>query len=253
SSEQIVRLLKLHGEEYDPDLVILYCGNNDASISGAYPDEELLAGQKLQSLRGIFSHLALYRLMRSALIGLRSSAAEDEGELTVRVSPERFGRNLAEIAAYCRKLDCPLIILKPPTPYLWPAGLQFKPFVHMTGESGQLLLPPAMAEILGRDLAYCWDEKRFADLYGEGDVFTRQVYQAGFIDSLDPAEAVEHYLALIRDGHETLPNYNNLGVACWRLGEYDQAAKALEKARGIFSNQFDNDHNPAIKAALSPL
>ncbi|MCP4567027.1 MAG: hypothetical protein GY841_05540, partial [FCB group bacterium] len=39
SSEQIVRLLKLHGEEYDPDLVILYCGNNDASISGAYPDE----------------------------------------------------------------------------------------------------------------------------------------------------------------------------------------------------------------------
>ena len=171
TSEQIVRWLAERGWDYRPDIVVLYCGNNDASISGTVTDRELLEHQKLGRMRTGLSHLALYRVMRAAFLGLAREPAAPPGEsvagLKVRVPPEQYENNLRNIADLCRRHRTPLIILKPPVPYLWPAGLQFKPFLHMTDRDGDVILPPTMIGILGRDLAYCLDRERFKELYGK--------------------------------------------------------------------------------------
>ena len=152
TTEQIKVVLEHTGWKYQPDLVIVYAGNNDASISGPSSDEELLHSQELRGLRRAFSHLALYRLLRSALAGSRTSPGELCLELKPRVSAERFGHNLAEIANQCRQHNCPVIIVKPPVPRLWPAGLQFKVFQHAGADGGRLIMPEQMRRLLGRNV-----------------------------------------------------------------------------------------------------
>jgi len=86
SSEQIARQLELTGWDYHPDIVILYCGNNDASVSGIYSDRELLALEKFVGVRSALSRSALYRIMRSFLVK-RPTEIADPNRLVVRVSP----------------------------------------------------------------------------------------------------------------------------------------------------------------------
>ncbi len=50
SSEQIRRYFERYSRSLDPDLVVLYCGNNDASLSGPYTDRELLAQTAAETL-----------------------------------------------------------------------------------------------------------------------------------------------------------------------------------------------------------
>ncbi len=254
SSEQVLRLLEKKGWDYKPDILIVYCGNNDASISGAYSDRELLAGQKLKSLRSLFSHLAMYRVMRAMLRPMNPSVTEIAPEnLKVRVTPEQYGANLASIVEQGRRRHCPVIILKPPVPYLWPAGLQFKPFLHTTGADGEVILPEAMAAILGRDITYCLDENMSRQLYGEADIFTREVYQSAFHDSLPPSEEVERYTSMTASEPDNPVWYNDLGVARWRLNDYPGADSALQSALRLFRNQHPDLQCPAIMTASSPI
>ena len=51
TSEQVKRLLDDRLWDYGIDLTLLYCGNNDASISGSLSDRELFQAQKLPGLR----------------------------------------------------------------------------------------------------------------------------------------------------------------------------------------------------------
>lgn len=98
SSEQVARFLETSGWDYAPDLVVLYCGNNDASISGARTDRELMARQKFKKLRSLCRHLALYRVMRLHPTGcfrrdLRSLRIESESVApAVRGKPEKDKR-----------------------------------------------------------------------------------------------------------------------------------------------------------------
>ncbi|MGH8003884.1 MAG: SGNH/GDSL hydrolase family protein, partial [Limisphaerales bacterium] len=144
TSEQIGRFLQLRGWRYKPDIVILYCGNNDASISGAYTDQELLEAQRFLSARRMLSRLALYRVLSGMLKPGRAFNDEAAESLKIRVSAEAFGQNLIEIALQCQKHGCPLIALKPPVPYFWPAGLQFKVFTHLGSKTGELLMSGGM-------------------------------------------------------------------------------------------------------------
>ena len=51
-SEQIwvARFLATRGWRLEPDLVVVYCGNNDASISGAVSDATLMGRQRTKGL-----------------------------------------------------------------------------------------------------------------------------------------------------------------------------------------------------------
>ncbi len=251
SSEQIVRQLELTDWDYDPDIVILYCGNNDASISGHYSDRELLESEKMIGVRSFFSRSALYRILRSVLVKKpdESTAAD---RLVVRVSPRRFGENLQSMIDQCRNHHTPLIICKPPVPLLWPAGLQFKPFLHVNGENGQLLLPPQMAVILGRNLAYCLDENLMHDIYGCFDPFTGQVLGSAYVQD-DSPDTVARRLSDSLESDSTDPVlYNNLGVAEWRSRRDHTADSLFHIARELFVREHPQLSRPAVAAAGSP-
>jgi lysophospholipase L1-like esterase len=252
SSEQIIRFLELKGWYYKPDLVILYCGNNDASISGPYSDRELLKRQRLKAVRNFLSRFALYRVLRGILAQRMSEIGGPGGSLKIRVAPDRFGENLQRIVGECAKHHCPLVILKPPVPMLWPAGLQYKVFTHVTGRDGCLILPDAMVDILGREIKYCLSGKMFVQLYGQGDKFTRIVYLSAYADSLSPAQAIERYTQLLKTDCDNPALLNNLGVSLWENGQYRKADYYLRKAREIFVDRQTDSTNPSLAAAGSP-
>ncbi|MBE9486586.1 MAG: SGNH/GDSL hydrolase family protein [Chloroflexi bacterium] len=252
SSEQIVRFLELKGWSYEPDLVILYCGNNDASISGPYSDRELLKGQRLKAVRNFLSRLAVYRVLRGVLAKRISEIGSPGGSLKIRVAPDRFGENLHRIVGECAKHHCPLVILKPPVPMLWPAGLQFKVFTHVTGRDDRLILPDAIVDVLGREIKYCLSEEMFVQLYGQGDKFTRIVYLSAYADSLSPAQAIKRYNQLLKTDSDNPALLNNLGVSLWENGQYREAGYYLQKAREMFVDRQTDSTNPSLVAAGSP-
>ncbi len=251
TSEQIKLFLTRRGWQYQPDLVILYCGNNDASISGPATDRELIEAQNLTFLRQILSKMALYRVLRGLLAGYGVTDINVE-DLILRVPRDHFQENLADIAGQCRSHNCPLIILKPPVPLLWPAGLQFKLFRHLTGRDDEAIFPEPMLEILGRPVKYCINKLYFDSLYGQTDPFTDRVFSSAYEDSLPPGKAIEYYthLAGVHDDDPII--WNNLGVSYWQIFDYDEAEKYLKKARELYLTIHPEQHTPAITATGSP-
>jgi lysophospholipase L1-like esterase len=253
SSDQVLCWLESRGWAYDPDLVVVYCGNNDASISGSFTDQELLAGQKLKALRKLCSHLAIYRLMKCFLQPQSDKTNVNQATLAVRVSPGQFGINLATIAARGREHDCPVVVLKPPVPLLWPAGLQFKPFLHLTGRNGKVILPEEMAAFLGRDIVYCIDSTQFREIYGEADIFTREVYRTALEDSLSVEFALERYRSKSVKEPDNPIWFNNFGATLWKMGKYREADSILQVALGKFFKKHGDNTPPAITACASPI
>ncbi len=248
TSEQLVRYLELHGWAFEPDIVILYCGNNDASISGFQNDRELMRKQRLSQLRALLSRTALYRLLRTVLAPGCSSAPSHEMALQVRVTPESYGENLAAIAEQCHRRNCPLIIVKPPVPLRWPAGLQFKPFCRLKGSDGQLIIPEPLAECLNRPIRYCLDRERLPAGYAGGDKFTRLVYASAYWDTLPPADAISFYNKQLDVDPQSPTLWNNLGVACWESERYAEADSCLHKARQESVRVCDSLPGPASHA-----
>ena len=252
TSEQIARWLRLYGWDWQPDLVVLYCGNNDASISGTLTDRELMAAQHAPEIRHAFAQFALYRTLRRLLTSPPQTQTNPAEQLTVRVTPEQYAENLERIAAQCRDHNRPLVILKPPVPVLWPAGLQFRLFRHITGEDGELIFPPGMAELLGRSLKYCISEERFREFYGTGDIFTREVFRSAYRDSLPPERAVTHYIDLLENRDDDPVLLNNLGVSYWEKRNCLNADIYLRVARQEFVAQHADVKSDGITAAGSP-
>lgn len=252
TSEQIVRFLELRGWSYMPDLVILYCGNNDGSVSGSSSDYELLAGQELKFVRKTLSRLALYRTLRNMLAVRAEHRQELPRTLKLRVAQERFKENVARIASQCRERDCPLIIVKPAVPYLWPAGLQCKLFTHMTGAEGQLIFPDEMAKTLGREIKYCLSRERFAELYGKGDIFTKSVYESAYDDSMNPEEAIEYYSGLLSSNPDDPVVLNNLGVSYWENKQNRMADRHLKLARKTYMHRMSALLDYNVTSAGSP-
>ncbi len=252
SSAQMARFLEQRGWDFQPDVVIVYCGNNDASLSGMSSDKELLERQKFRSVRAALSHSAFYRLLRNVLQHRRSLDNDMPERLKIRVTPQEYAENIGQIVEQCRTHNCPVVLLKPPVPHLWPAGLQFKPFLQLTGRDGQVIVPEQMALLLGRDILYCLSEERFHRLYGAGDIFTRIVFSVTPADTLPPEQA-ERYFAAQSAAHPDDPVVlNNLGVAFWRRGTYVSADSLLRRAADLFAQQHADDLSPAVRAAASP-
>ncbi len=253
TSEQIVHLLRHKGWSYQPDAVILYCGNNDASISGEYSDRELLQKQKLISLRKVLQGSALYRLLQSLFLPRVKENSLPAHPVKVRVTPDEFEENLRLIKNECRRKLIPLIILKPPVPYLWPAGLQFRVFTHLTGQTGETIIPQPLAAILGRNISYCLDSNLFHHLYGDSDIFTLAVLQSAFSENL-PADSVRKlYEDTLRREPSNPLFWNNLGVAWWRTGEYIQAEHCLITARQLYTHESAIDDDCLRFSGGSPI
>jgi len=252
TSEQIKEFLRLRGWQYRPDLVVLYCGNNDASISGSFTDREIMEKQRLIRPRKILAHLAFYRILQNLLVTRAVPGDQSPEMLKVRVPAEQFGENLNDIARQCRSRNCPLIILKPPVPLIWPAGVQFKIFTHLTGQNGELIVPEPLARIIGRELKYCIDNDEFLKIYGNGEIYTERIIRSLFNDSLPVGRAIEYYSEKLEYDSKNHLLYNNLGVSFWQNGQYREADYSLKTARALYQNEFREDHSVAVKSAGSP-
>jgi len=247
TSEQIKHFMILHGWQYRPDLVILYCGNNDASLSGYFSDRELLEASRYRRLRRIMSHSSLYQTMRGLLSKFLKNDECLPEELNLRVSPLQFGENLKDITGQCQKHNCPLIIIKPPVPLLWPAGLQFKVFRHLCDKDDKIIMPDEMRDILGREIAYCLDK----NLYKNADIFSTTVFASTFKQELTLDSATGYYKNQLQKDPSNPVLTNNLGVAYWEKGFHAEADRFLKKARRLFVNQ-NNMELPIISSASSP-
>jgi lysophospholipase L1-like esterase len=237
SSEQCRKYLETEGWTWQPDIVVLYCGNNDASLSGPASDQQLIESQRLVSVRKALSHLALYRAIRAAVSALAGSTVDaTDRHLVARVSPERFAENLRAMALDCNQHDCPLFVLKPPVPLEWPAGLQFVTFAPVTNMSGQYLLPPELRRILGREIRYCIEPQALTEKYGRPDWFTKATYARVYDDHLEAREAVQYYRRLLATDADDPVIMNNLGVSLWRTGDLVSADTMLRVARSAFVN-----------------
>jgi len=221
TSEQIKRLLIRDEALYEPDLVIVYVGNNDASISGVRSDRELLESSLSALTRSFLRNLAVARLMRRiyGMIGA-TNANSSEAPLRLRVSPTEFSENLSEIAKICASSGIPIIIIKPVVPRLWPAGIQFKPFSHYRDTVGEYIMPERLRNLLGKNFKYCFNEKMQDALYGTTDIFPRLAL-ASSEGSLHGPDAVAHFDTLVSQNPRDALFRNNLGVSLWEIKSYD--------------------------------
>jgi len=249
TSEQIGRFMEKKGWGYQPDLVVVYCGNNDASVSGPLSDSALLAGQVLVWPRTLLDHLAFYRLAKNLLGRWTASDRSPGSDLAVRVSPDRFYRNLSVLADGCRTHHCPLVLLKPPVPLLWPAGLQFKVLTHISDPAGQLIFPDEMIRIIGRKVKYCFNEDFVRELYGEADIYTEEVFNSAYDDPFEPAKAINYYAAKLDEKPDDPLLLNNLGVSFWENGQYREADHILKSARARFRKSHGGELSPAYMSA----
>ncbi len=252
SSEQIVRFMQHEGWRYEPDLIILYCGNNDASISGGYSDRELLKRQSFQVLRRHLSRSALYRILRSIIRCALPQPHIEPSHLKVRVNPDQFGGNLKWLVDECDRRSCSLIILKPAVPLMWPAALQFKMFRQVKGEQGELIMPPVLRELLGRQVKYCLPEGLLRGRNGDTDKFTQAVFRAVYHDSLLPEESIAYWQECVLNEGATPVHVNNLGVSYWEAGEFGIADSLLRLARELYSQNYDDEASEAAASAGSP-
>jgi len=200
----------------------------------------------------MLAHLAFYRILQNLLVTRAVPDDQSPEMLKVRVPAEQFGENLNDIARQCRSRNCPLIILKPPVPLIWPAGVQFKIFTHLTGQNGELIVPEPLARIIGRELKYCIDNDEFLKIYGNGEIYTERIIRSLFNDSLPVGRAIEYYSEKLEYDSKNHLLYNNLGVSFWQNGQYREADYSLKTARALYQNEFREDHSVAVKSAGSP-
>jgi lysophospholipase L1-like esterase len=249
SSEQVARFLGTQGWSLEPDLVVVYCGNNDASISGPVSDAALMGRQRMTGIRKILRGLALYRVIGMLRASLGERAVTDD-PLVVRVAPERYGENLRRMVDQAQERGVPIVLVKPPVPLLWPAGLQFKVLQQLRGEKGELVLPKQMQRILGRKIKYALDYERMNRTYGgTWSPDTRAVYGAAFSDPPSVRNAIAHY-ARSRDRNPDDPVIrNDLGVSLWQDGQLEAADRELRQAIELFRQFHAVEDDPAKTGA----
>ncbi len=253
TSEQLCRFLDTDGRRLDPDAIILYCGNNDASISGYRSDRDLFEDQRLVALRNLSAKLATYRLLRGCYASVSGGEESGGADLVRRVTEAQFAENIKSIASACLQKGVPLYICKPPVPRLWPAGLQFKIFTRLTDEQGQLLFPHVMRQLVGRELKYCISAERFDSLYGIGDKITREVFASAEVDNMTPRDAIADYSSRLLIDSCSVIDLNNLAVALWQDGQYEQADSLFRSAYRHYQEKYKDMSDPTIQAASSPI
>ncbi|MCH9031928.1 MAG: hypothetical protein IIB00_06675, partial [candidate division Zixibacteria bacterium] len=248
SSEQIRIQLK-RGLAYDPDLVIVYIGNNDASVSGRVSDRELIEAnskRRVQPANNILSKSTLYRALKALLMPLKSLFHSiGDKRIILRVGVSRFRENLENIAKNCQRNKVPVVFVKPPVPTLWPAGLQFRALVNQSNSAGQIIMPDTLRKLFGSNASYCLDSGLMKDIYGDADIFTQAVYRSSYNSAL----ARENFIATPDENSSSL-KWNNYGVSLWKSGEYLAADSALLRAREIYVRRETGDMNDFVSRSV---
>jgi len=251
TTEQGVRFLQAEGLKYQPDFVVCYFGNNDASINGYLTDREVFAAQGwAQEARAVLYRFAVYRMLRNMLSPVLHTGREvNSGSPTVRVTPDEFRENLSAIADLARDAGARVVLINPPIPSRWPAGLQFKIFAQLTDSAGQWVVADPMQRQLERPVAYCIDSFMANRAYGRTDSYTAAVFASAYADEgkADSIEAM--YLHRLAQNPLDPISLNNLGVLYWRQGQYDPAVDHFSRCLAADSSFNVGRYNLGIALA----
>ena len=231
TSEQGRRFLEREGVRYQPDIVVCYFGNNDASINGYLTDREIFAAQDwAQAMRRTLYRFATYRLLRGMMSPLlRDRSFAKTGSPKVRVTVDEFRDNMARLAAAVAHTGGQAIFINPPVPLRWPAGLEFKIFSRMTDSAGQWVVADPIQRQLEQPAAYCLDPAAINRPYGRIDPYVRDVFISAYVDAgqLDSLKA--SYLAKTAASPTDPLVRNNLGVLYWRERDFTPAIAAFRR------------------------
>ncbi|MBD3219316.1 MAG: hypothetical protein GF310_13665, partial [candidate division Zixibacteria bacterium] len=233
TSLQGLEYLREEGLKYDPDIVLVYLGNNDASYNGYLSDSALMAqASEFIGLKEAFNNFKIYKMLKSFLIPLKSDIQDHEGqELQIRVPPDRFEHNLSEVIELCRQNNSKIVLNTIPVPLTWPPGVEFKVFT--TGRdtvSGQLYMPERQREMLKEKMSLALDWEMFREQYGQIDPWSKRVLQSSYSDSGNMLENISKYHKLLEDNSSNENYLNNLGVLYWQNEDYDSAYTYLKQA-----------------------
>jgi lysophospholipase L1-like esterase len=233
TSLQGLKFLEEEGLKYNPDLVLVYLGNNDASYNG-YLSDSVLMEQASQYI-GIKKNLnkfAVYRMLKGLLIPLKSKLNDNQtAELQVRVSPESFRSNLEKIVRLCDSNGAKLIFNTIPVPLTWPPGVEFKVFTGGRDTiSGELFMPEVQRSMLSEKASLAFDSEFFRSNYNKIDDWSLNVLKSAYTDTGDVSVNISRYQSLIENEGHSSQYLNNLGVLFWQQNELDSAKYYLSKA-----------------------
>jgi tetratricopeptide (TPR) repeat protein len=179
---------------------------------------------------------------------LPATRATGHAEPVVRVMPEEFGENLASMADLARDIGAPMIVINPPIPYRWPAGLQFKIFAHMTDSAGQWVVADPVQRQLERPVAYCLDSS-FTRRGKRGDPYAEAVFTSAYMDQGNVDSIETMYAQRLAENPEDVFNLNNLGVLYWRQKKYSQAMEFFHRCLELDSSFNVGRYNLGISLA----
>jgi lysophospholipase L1-like esterase len=237
TTQQGLMFLEHHGLQYEPDLVVTYFGNNDASMSGFISDRELVERNTriagfLEGVRGLATYRLLERLILPVTSAMRDRRAETR-EVVIRVEPDDYERNLERIIAITRENGIGLVMVDVPVPLEWPAGLQFKLFSDMTTRQGELVMSDQTQKLLNLKIAYALDWDEFARAHAQIPDYSIKVFQSAYEDQGDPGRARAGYEARLAEDPGDTVSLNNLGVLHCRAGDYPAAVEWFEQAVAV--------------------
>ena len=233
SSLQGLKYLEIEGLKYDPDIVLVYLGNNDASYNGFLSDSALM--EKLANYRQIrkfLNNFQLYRFLKNLLRPVKSGTPSiDNRELKVRVTPEQYALNLLKIYELCRQNDIALIVNTIPVPLTWPPAVEFKVFTEgRDSVSGELYMPEIQRRQLKTKTALALDWKMFEENYGKIDEWSQHVLKTAYTDTGALAPKITAYRSELGVDPDDIEALNNLGVIFWRQFQLDSALVYLRQA-----------------------
>jgi lysophospholipase L1-like esterase len=234
TSWQCRRLLELRGKELQPDLVITYFGNNDASYNGYLSDRQLAEMTRNYGwINRILGKSYCYQLLKNLILRFKEPPLAI-GKPKERVSVTEFRDNLEAIGSWCHQNGCGLMTCSVPTPNLWPPGVQFKVFASGKDNAGRLVMPETMLREISAPWELCLDTTL---LPGTSDQWTQRVYAASRGDTLAPAVAELAFRSLLMKSPRDPRLQNNLAVSLWREGrdsaQYLQGALAIDSLQPV--------------------
>lgn len=107
TSTQVLHLMELEGWNYEPDLLIIAVGFNDAVKNNTLPDSSFIHAKDFSWwLTGVLRESTLYRTLRSFILSLRPA----KKEYSARVPTDEYERNLHQLVSKAKNRRITVIL-----------------------------------------------------------------------------------------------------------------------------------------------
>ena len=237
TSAQGLVWFKKYGIQLEPDLLLLYFGNNDASFNGFLEDRQILPQSFwLSDLQHFLGRFAIYQALRGALIPLKERLLHrkrlQSEQLKLRVPAPDYFNNLKQIIEMAKQPGAQVLLTTIPVPREWPPAIEFKPFLNLKTKSGELIMPQESRALLSAQMAFCLDWSEIKQKYPQIDYWTLNVFRQVYSDSGNLDSSIFEYQKSLSTETANIYALNNLAVLFWTKKDYVKSLQFLTRALG---------------------